>query len=558
MEFSWDFGTGKISDNSTAPEPTFIFPKAGTYKVKLTEKTLPYGFPSYDSATITVDAIPTVAFTKTNACEGYALDFVNQTIGSGINFTWTFGDGSFVTTRDASHKYAAPGAYDVTLAGSQNGCVAKSTQKAYQFYKPKSLWSVASGKCDNDNITFKNSSTITTGIAGDYWIFGDGSISTENEPSHIFGNPGTKKVKLITTSEFGCKDSFSNDVVVKESPKVSFKNSKACSLSPTVFSNTTPAVPATIASYLWDFGDGTSSTLSSPTHSWTSLGNKMITLNMSLDNGCKATVSRELTVGIQPKASFTASDVCAGQPVIFDNGTVWTQGDINYTWTYADGNTSADRAPTHVYNVTSTTTYNVTLKASIAGGCSDSISKPITINEGPKTCDFVADPDYSFAFYGMKLQTVNTGGTPTIQPGVTVNWAIETAGSKKGAVVQNDFGKDGEYQITMRATVDATGCECTKSKTVVLNRTATKDLAETGVALYPNPNNGNFNIALNASFGKEVSVQVLTIAGANVKQLQSANTGLLHINAADLANGVYVVRVTSGEKVVTRKITVQH
>ena len=140
-------------------------------------------------------------------------------------------------------------------------------------------------------------------------------------PKHMFGSSGKKNVKLIITSEFGCKDSVTNIVVVKESPKVSFINGPTCSLKPTEFTNTTPAVANAIASYQWVFSDGTSTKAESPSHSWGSLGPKTAALTISLDNGCTSSTTKSLEVLIQPKAYFSADDVCAGQPIVFNNST---------------------------------------------------------------------------------------------------------------------------------------------------------------------------------------------------------------------------------------------
>ncbi|MBL7810681.1 MAG: PKD domain-containing protein [Bacteroidetes bacterium] len=556
MDFEWDFGTGKVADKSFAPEPVFQFPGPGTYKVRLLEKTLPYGFPSWDSAMVTVGAVPVVGFTKKNACDGYPVEFTN-TSGT-ATYKWLFGDNTNSTATNPTHKYSTPGTYKVTLQATQNGCTSSITQNVYQFDKPKAMWTRGAGICDNESISFMNNSTIASGIAGSWWDFSDGNVSTEMNPQHEFGTPGAKSVKLIVTSEFGCKDSFTNTVNVKESPKVAFTNTPACSLTPTVFTNTTADVAGALPTYNWNFGDGGVSGTKSPSHAWSSLGSKNVTLKITLDNGCKSEISKLITVGVQPKASFTAGDVCAGDKVVFDNQTTWAQGDITYNWNFADGNSSTESDPVKKYNVSTTTTYTVTLKASIAGGCSDSFSKQITVNEGPKTCDFSATPDYGFRHFGMKFESLDGNGAPFTQPSVSYTYVIETGGTKAGSNIQHDFGKDGEYVVTMRAVVDASGCECTKTKTVVLNRTAVKDLTETGVAVYPNPNSGQFRIALNGDFGTKVQVELMSLSGAVVKSNAFANNGIIDIQAPELSNGMYMVRVSGNGKVATRKINIQH
>ncbi|MFZ9970562.1 MAG: hypothetical protein ACO3GK_04550, partial [Bacteroidia bacterium] len=90
MEFFWNFGTGNAADTSNAPEPVFQFAGAGTYNVVLTAKTLPYGFVFYDTQAVVVNAIPTVAFDKKNACEGESLTFTNKTTPATASSSWNF------------------------------------------------------------------------------------------------------------------------------------------------------------------------------------------------------------------------------------------------------------------------------------------------------------------------------------------------------------------------------------------------------------------------------------------------------------------------------------
>ncbi|MEY4464928.1 MAG: hypothetical protein RLZZ465_558, partial [Bacteroidota bacterium] len=255
-------------------------------------------------------------------------------------------------------------------------------------------------------------------------------------------------------------------------------------------------------------------------------------------------------------ATFTAQDVCAGQPVVFNNGTTWAQGDISYEWDFSDNTGSTESDPTHAYNVGITTTYNVTLKARIAGGCMDSFTKQITINEGPKTCDFAATPDYAFGYYGMKFEPVNASGVAGAQGNVNYTWVIQNGGKMTTPTVQHNFAKDGSYTVTMYAVTKSTGCECSITKQVLMNRAAAKNLETVGVAVYPNPAVGQFNVALTETFGTDVNIVLTSMTGAVVKTMKSANNGLIQVDASDLSEGVYVVRVVAGDRVATQKITI--
>jgi hypothetical protein len=165
MEFFWNFGTGVAADTSNAPEPVFRFPSAGKYSVVLTAKTMPYGFVFNKKYDVDVNAIPTVAFDKANACLGQDLVFTNKTTPSTAKSTWDFGvAGATATTTDAKYKYSKAGTYNVTLSADLNGCIAKMTQKVYQFEKPVTKFSLTSGTCDNDKFTFANKTTAKSGL----------------------------------------------------------------------------------------------------------------------------------------------------------------------------------------------------------------------------------------------------------------------------------------------------------------------------------------------------------------------------------------------------------
>jgi hypothetical protein len=125
------------------------------------------------------------------------------------------------------------------------------------------------------------------------------------------------------------------------------------------------------------------------------------------------------------------------------------------------------------------------------------------------------------------------------------------------AETKYNFQADGVYNVTMRArSTTAPFCECTKTKQVVMNRLATKDLEETGLALFPNPNNGQFNLMVKETFGKELNIEITGVSGNLVKRINTLNNGVIAINSGDVANGVYMVRVISGDRTAVRRIVV--
>jgi PKD repeat protein len=510
---------------------------------------------------VTVNPIPTAAFAKVNACEGESLTFTNKTVPNTANMKWSFGDGTTATSKDATKKYTKAGQYEVTLEADLNGCVASVTQKVYQFTKPVANFDKVAGNCDNDVYEFENKSTINSGLIGSFWNFDDnGSVSTDEHAMYDFSTSGDKKVKLVVTSEFGCKDSITKTISIKESPKVNFTNGPLCSVKPTDFINTTADIANAIANYRWDFGDGNTSGAKSPTHDWKgNLGPKKVTLKVTLDNGCEDMLTKDMVVLTQPKPEFTAGEACSGDEIAFVNNTTWAQGKISYRWDFGDGTTSTNSDPVKVYNATQSFYPNVTLYAFIDGGCGDSITKTnyVLINEKPRTCDFLAEVDYSYGYFGVKVEPMNASGVVGGQNDADYVWVFEGAGTQKtsgsNAAAYNNMPADGEYRITMRATMQQSGCECSATKTIVMNRSAAEQLSKRGVAVYPNPNNGQFQVVTSEAFGTNVEISVLDMNGRVVLVQRDSK-----VDASGLSAGMYLVRVSNGAEAVTQKIQINY
>jgi gliding motility-associated-like protein len=133
------------------------------------------------------------------------------------------------------------------------------------------------------------------------------------------------------------------------------------------------------ANYLWDFGDGTTSTSKDPTHLYTAAGTYTIKLDVSSGQGCADTytISNLITVYPQPVASFQMTDNTvriSDATVEFTNTT--TDGQ-NYTWDFGDGNTSTDFSPTYTWNDKGY--FEVVMVAFNDEGCSDTAKSLVTV-----------------------------------------------------------------------------------------------------------------------------------------------------------------------------------
>ena len=565
VETWWDYGTGDPNDTSNLVDGEFIFKKAGNYTVKLRGTTNPYGFKYEKTLVVVVNTIPKATFTRQNACVGESVKFVNQTTPTTAKMYWDFGDGKgFVlnNSTNISLNYGAAGTYTVTLKADIAGCEATETQKVYQFVVPKASFNVLSGRCDGSAFTFQNNSTISTGTIGSKWFFDHpDSNSNDPNPKYIFNTPGSKSVKLVVKSEFGCRDSQTRSVTVFESPKVAFAYDAACIRTATQFNNKTPSVAGAVPNYTWNFGDGKTATASSPSHNWTSLGKKQVQLTVKLDNGCTDSLSALLDVLMQPSADFIADPVCSGDELTFLNKSTTASGTMTYAWEFGDNTTATTESPKKRYTVKQTTAYNVTLVVNLKDGCSDSITKAITVQELPRTCDFVATPDYGFAFYGLALEPVDDVQMAGGQTGIDYTWTIAGLGVKNSkdinAKVNYDLQQDGQYTVTIRSVVRTTGCECSKTKQVIMDRASAPGLDLPSLKVYPNPAIDLLWVNIPPAISYSTYC-IMNAVGKVVLQGQVVSEMTMAIDLPNLSAGLYTIELQGLEGRAGAKFMVTH
>ncbi len=205
------------------------------------------------------------------------------------SYSWNFGDGSAPSSASApSHTYTAVGVYTAILTGvTGNGCPFSDTMKIYVGTPPTvTFTAVPTHVCAGVPVIFTASHT---GTVTDYiWAFGDGDsqIDSTNTASQ-YGMPGSPN--KVTAYYNGCPSIpyVINNYITVDSPSSLFSFGYSC-LPPTQVTFTNNSLGAD--SFLWLFGDGTTSTVWDPTHNYSSLSNytvKLTTYNAA--SGCHDT-----------------------------------------------------------------------------------------------------------------------------------------------------------------------------------------------------------------------------------------------------------------------------
>ncbi len=194
------------------------------------------------------------------------------------------------------------------------------------------------------------------------WDFGDGNISTQQNPSHSYTTSGLYNVTLTANNSYGSNTEVkTNYITVGSTPVIAFSANKTdVSVNESIsFTDQSANNPT---SWVWDFGDGNTSIQQNPSHSYTTTGLYNVTLTATNSYGSNTEVKTNyITVGSTPVIAFSANktDVSVNESISFTDQSA--NNPTSWAWDFGDGNTSTQQNPSHSY--TTSGLYNVTLTA---------------------------------------------------------------------------------------------------------------------------------------------------------------------------------------------------
>lgn len=403
VSWQWDFGNGVTS---TEQNPLAVYTSAGNFAVTL-KVTDNRGCSRILGRNAYINVTPgvTAGFNPTPpvACSAPAnIQFNNTSTGPGtVTYQWNFGDGNSSTLTSPAHTFATEGAYTVTLtATSSNGCVDTAT-RVIPVATFSSSFQFSGTACPGSPVTFINTSDPRPDSSR--WTFGDGNTSTDTMPSHIYASAGTYTVWLYNF--YGnCIDSASQLVTVAPPPVANFTApaTATCQSSLTVnFQDMSTGA----ASWLWDFGDNTSSTEQNPVHTYASYGNYSVSLIVTNSSGCTDTLVRPDFIRLQqPQVSVQGLPTRGCIPFTISPVPIINAADAitSFNWDFGDGTTSSQQNPTHTYTVQGT--YTVKLVFTTSTGCRDSVVFGAGVTVGSKpVADFSATPLENCAFQPVQF-----------------------------------------------------------------------------------------------------------------------------------------------------------
>lgn len=236
-----------------------------------------------------------------------------------------------------------------------------------------------------------SASAAANGFSSTTWNWGDGgssfNLGAPTATTHTYAHTGTYSITLTTVDTYGNRASSTHQVVVVadgQQPTASFTPpGTAPPGTALAFDGSASADHNGLAlSYSWSFGDGSSATGATASHTYSAAGSYTVALTVSDGTGAQATTSHVVTVGSAPTAAATVTTAhpYAGGAVAFDGSksSAATGATLSaYSWSFGDGGSGTGATASHTYAKPGT--YTATLTVTDSFGLTGAISVPVTV-----------------------------------------------------------------------------------------------------------------------------------------------------------------------------------
>lgn len=382
----WSFGDGNTSTQRNA---THAYSALGTYTVTLNvtdvsgrsaEVSQPFvvlnSRPQIETMTIQ-PGIGRPAITNETVWFNATASDADFRPGDELEYRWTFAEGTY-TGANLKRTFAAPGTYTATLVVRDlDGAESPLRRETFvvDLAPPISDFVVAPATpSTNQEVQFTDLSFSPNGdIRSWSWEFGDGTRSSLQNPTHRYQGHGPKTVHLTVTDAAGRTNTTSRTLLVNGLPTAFFEMTPAGTIAPgttVTFRDRSTDPEGDLRQWTWNFGDGTlltTTSSSSPNHTFTQPGTKLVTLTVEDGSGAIHTSTQTLHVANQPpRARFTISPMTpvAQSPATFTSTSYDPDGTPvqSHSWSFGDGQVSNEVNPTHTFGASGN--YVVSLRVS--------------------------------------------------------------------------------------------------------------------------------------------------------------------------------------------------
>ena len=303
------------------------------------------------------------------------------------------------------------------------------------------------------------------------------------------------------------------------------------------FVDSSTVLNGTIASRLWDFGDGTTSTLKTPVKTFNKSGSYIVKLFVTTNKLCSDTTSIIVNVYSSQKTIIKVMDSiqCINTNIFSFYDSTQLLGGVIATraWDFGDGTTSTSTNPIKKYN--SIGNYNVKLKTFTNNGCVDSTKTQVIVIKSPQTGN-IAGPNTNIQTNTQYLYNINQ------QLNHTYEWQIENGAiiSGQGTNAINIQWLNNGAGVLRCIITSINSCTDTAKLQLNVGPTGINDIKNSNIKIYPNPTNNIINVE-GLSKNENNSIQIFDVQGKLVITKTITEKGT--IDLSELNKGVYVIKI---------------
>ena len=591
--YTWNFGNGSSTVSSNPLNTaTTSYTANGAYTATLSF-TSGMGCPGISTATalINVNTISCSISANFSGVQGPngLVNFTNISTGTvaSTSYTWNFGDNVFNYNVSPAHTYSANGNYTIKLIASNNStpaCIDSIMIPIIINTYPACSANYSYNVGLNGTVTFTSTSAGTNSATIYYWYYGNAITYSATGPTgmvnaHTYTANGIYSVSL---SIVNTAPSCSSTVVYT----INVNTVNACNLvanyaysylnNTSISFSSTSTGTVTGSSYSWNFGDGATGNGLTSSHTYSSSGVYMAWLVVNNNATPACTSTKTLAVTINTLCNLTAGythTVGSGGVVNFNSSSSIVSAQTKYYWNFGDGVYSTAPHPAHSYTNAGTYLVTLYLNDTLNLSCRDSLTQSLNITGVP--C--AANPAFTLLPAGTPKYWNAIPSRPWNVTAATWSWGDGTLSDTLYA--SHLYSVSATYSICLSVTVScgssSTYCypyfiyKSTSGNPLdVLHINVIAPEISTGIdkqttsdwnyLVYPNPNDGRFNITLVGLQGQKTLVQIRDITGALIYQSQDVPETSFEktIDLNTVSNGLYFITISSNKKTLTQKIVV--
>lgn len=462
LNWTWDFDDPASGSNaSTMQNPSHEFSQPGTFNVQLiVTDDCGHSAPITIAVEVTDANAVDLSIDAENPICSFQPLALSPATSSGIPMVsetlWSFGDGEISNELLPVHTYQVDGFFNVQLTAAVSNCL-KLAEKLIEVKQGNQIDFNSENQCQQQPVQFTSLSNGLPVISVQ-WDFGDGNFSTRQNPTHSFQVANPFNVSLEVVNSAGCVNNITKPITIYSLPQPDFSLDLppfSCSGSPSQFNDLTPnPTDSNLAGWNWDFGDGGSSPVRNATHTYATAGSFDVSLQVTTNFGCQATLQQTVNIAQSPVANFIFGSACAGLPTLFSDASDPLA--ISWQWKI-ENSTYTQQNPTHTFNSSGIFTAELTVTGT--NGCVTTVTKPVNV-------PIVPGMDFLWEKNCVGQTTLFTDITPpTSDPPLNRLWTFSTFGTATGSSAQFTFNHTGTVPITLMVTHQS-GCSYSLSKNI--------------------------------------------------------------------------------------------